>query len=87
MAGEGLNEVGIRVDTNEIVIRVNRRYFRPTEVDQLMGDSSKAFKKLGWEAKTNLEEMISEMIENDLNEAKKELILKKKGFEVNTSYE
>ena len=85
--GEGLNEVGIRVDTNEIVIRVNRRYFRPTEVDQLMGDSSKAFKKLGWKAKTNLEEMISEMIENDLNEAKKELILKKKGFEVNTSYE
>ena len=52
-----------------------------------MGDSSKAFKKLGKKKKTNLEEMISEMIENDLNEAKKELILKKKGFEVNTSYE
>ena len=85
--GKGLEEVGIRVDTNEIVIRVNPRYFRPTEVEQLMGDSSKALKILGWKSKINLEELISEMIDHDLNEAKKELILKKKGFEINTSYE
>ena len=85
--GKGLEEVGIREDTNEIVIRVNPRYFRPTEVEQLLGDSSKAFEKLGWKPETNLEELIAEMIANDLNEAKKELFLKKKGFKINTSFE
>ncbi len=85
--GKGPDEVGIREDTNEIVIRVNPRYFRPTEVDQLLGDSSKAYKKLGWKPKTNLEGLISEMVDNDLNEAKKELLLKEKGFNVNNSFE
>ena len=46
--GEGLNEVGRRVDTNEIVIRVDPRYFRPTEVEELRGDCTKSFSKLGW---------------------------------------
>ena len=45
--GEGIKEIGRRSDTNEIVIRIDPRYFRPTEVDQLIGDSSKARKKLG----------------------------------------
>ena len=80
--GKGLDEVGRRKDNNQIVIRVNQRYFRPTEVDQLLGDSSKALKKLDWKAKTNLEELITEMIENDKKEAEKELILKQKGFNV-----
>ena len=81
--GEGVNEVGRRADTNEIVIRIDPKYFRPTEVDQLLGDPTKAFKKLGWQPKTTLEELVSEMVENDLQEAVKESMLKKQGFRVN----
>ena len=85
--GEGINEVGKRADTKEIVIRIDPKYFRPTEVDQLLGDSTKALKKLGWTPKTNLEELIEEMIDADLKEAKKESILIKSGFEINDSIE
>ena len=85
--GAGIEEVGRRVDNDEIVIRVNPRYFRPTEVDQLMGDSTKALKILGWKPEISLEKLIEEMIANDLTEAKKELMLKKKGFTINNSYE
>ena len=79
--GEGVNEVGRRGDTKEIVIRINKRYFRPTEVEQLLGDASKAQKKLGWIPKTNLEEIVEEMIVNDLNQSKKEIILNNADFE------
>tara|TARA_Y100001978_G_C23672689_1_gene424707 strand:- start:593 stop:1702 length:1110 start_codon:yes stop_codon:yes gene_type:complete len=79
--GKGINEIGRRSDTKEIVIRVDARYFRPTEVEQLLGDSSKAFKKLGWEPTISLEEMIKEMINKDKEEAKKEAILIKKGLD------
>ena len=77
---KGLEEIGIRVDTNEVVIRVDPRYFRPTEVEQLLGDASKARKELNWKNKIPLKEIISEMIEEDSNEAKKEFLLKSKGF-------
>ena len=79
--GEGLNEIGKRADTGDIVIRIDKRYFRPTEVDQLMGESKKAFKKLGWEPNTSLIELISEMITKDKEDALKESILLKKGFQ------
>ncbi len=85
--GEGLNEKGIRPDNGEIVIKIDSRYFRPSEVDSLLGDSKKAKEKLGWEPKFSLEELISEMIINDKEEAKKELILSKKGFKQNESLE
>ena len=74
--GDGLNEIGRRADTKDIVIRVDKRYFRPTEVDILVGNAEKAFKKLGWVPKIDLEVLIAEMIEKDLKEAKKELNLK-----------
>ena len=70
--GNGINEIGRRADTKDIVIRVDKRYFRPTEVDILVGDAHKAFKKLGKKKKINLEELIDEMIAKDLKEAKKE---------------
>ena len=79
---EGINEIGRRADTKEIVIRIDSRYFRPTEVDMLLGDASKARKKLGWTPKINLEDLINEMVENDLNEAKKEKFLIDKGFTI-----
>ena len=85
--GEGLNEKGIRPDNGNTVIEIDSRYFRPSEVDRLLGDSNKAKEKLGWEPKFTLEELISEMIINDKEEAKKELILTKKGFKQNESLE
>ena len=85
--GDGENEIGRRADTEEIVIRVDPRYFRPTEVDQLMGDSSKGLKKLGWIPEISLEEMIEEMINEDKNKALEESLLLKKGFKVNPSFE
>ena len=78
--GEGLDEIGIRADNGKVVIRIDPRYFRPTEVDSLLGDPSKAFKKLGWKPSTTLEELIEDMINHDIEDAKKEAHLKKKGF-------
>ena len=75
--GKGINEVGMRRDTNKIVIKIDPRYFRPTEVDNLLGDSTYAKEKLGWAPKISLENLIEEMVENDIIEAKKEIILNK----------
>ena len=85
--GSGIEEIGRRADTNEIVIRIDPRYFRPTEVDELLGDSNKAKLKLGWTPKTSLEELIEEMIEKDKEDAKKKLLLKQKGFSVSDTLE
>ena len=85
--GKGENEIGKRVDNGQIVIRVDSKYFRPTEVNYLLGDSSKANIDLGWKPKTSLEEIITEMIINDDREAKKELLLKNKGFPYSNSLE
>ena len=71
--GSGINEIGKRADNNKVVIRIDERYFRPTEVDELVGDSDKAYKKLGWKPTTNLEELIDEMLIEDNKIAKKEL--------------
>ena len=85
--GKGINEIGKRADTKEIIIRIDERYFRPTEVDLLLGDASKAFKDLNWEPKTSLEETIHEMISNDNQEAEKALILKNEGFKLSEPVE
>ena len=70
--GKGINEIGKRSDTGEIVVKIDPKYFRPTEVDLLLGDASKARQKLNWEPKITLEELVNEMVVFDLNEAKKE---------------
>ena len=70
--GHGVNELGRRADNGQVVIKIDERYFRPTEVSQLLGDPTKAKKKLSWEPKTSLEDMISEMVEHDKAEAKRE---------------
>ena len=80
--GEGVNEIGRRADTNKIVIRIDPKYFRPAEVEQLLGDPSKASSKLGWKPKTSLDVLISEMIKNDMDDAQKELLIKKGGFSI-----
>ena len=80
--GSGVNEIGRRKDTNEIVIKVDKRYFRPAEVDQLVGDATKANLKLGWTPEITLEELIEEMISEDNENALKELNLLTEGFKV-----
>jgi len=64
--GGGVDEVGIDKNTGKTIISINPRFFRPTEVELLIGDPSKAKKELGWEAKIDLDEMIDIMLENDL---------------------
>ncbi|MEN9877154.1 MAG: GDP-mannose 4,6-dehydratase [Cyanobacteriota bacterium] len=81
-SGEGLEEIGTRADTGAVVVRIDPRYFRPAEVETLLGDPSKAHAKLGWTPTTTLEELVAEMIANDREEAKKEAYLKRKGFSV-----
>ena len=71
----------------EVIVEVDERYFRPAEVDLLMGDATKAKEKLGWESKITLEEMIKEMVESDLKNSYKEIVLQKNGFEVTQSCE
>lgn len=82
--GKGVDEIGRRSDTGEIVIRIDERYFRPTEVEQLLGDPSKASKKLGWVPQITLDQLIEEMIEFDVKEAMKEMVLKKAGYDINS---
>ncbi len=74
--GDGVNEVGIRSDNNQIVIKVDSTFYRPSEVETLLGDASKAKKELGWTPKISLSSMINEMIQLDMKEAKKELLLR-----------
>ncbi|MDC1007652.1 GDP-mannose 4,6-dehydratase [Gammaproteobacteria bacterium] len=64
--GEGIDEKGIDKSTGKVLVEVDPMYFRPTEVDLLIGDSSKAKDKLGWEPKIKFEELVSEMVESDL---------------------
>ena len=71
--GIGIEEVGKTPD-GETIIQVDPRYFRPTEVETLLGDYSKARNKLGWMPKTNFEQLVNEMVEEDLKLAEKELI-------------
>ena len=85
--GKGLEEIGKRADTGEIVIRVDARYFRPSEVSTLLGDPSKAEKELGWKATTSLEDLVKEMIQEDNEIAKRELLMKEKGFKINSPIE
>lgn len=80
--GEGVNEVGINAKTKDIIIRIDKRYFRPTEVETLLGDSTKAKNKLNWQPKISFQELVKEMIMADLQEAKKDKLCEEKGFNI-----
>ena len=85
--GKGLEEIGRRPDTGAVVVRIDPRYFRPAEVDTLLGDPTKAKEKLGWTPTTTLEELVADMVATDQQEAKKEAYLRRKGFEVVGAHE
>ena len=95
-SGEGVNEVGkvsecsnpnYKIELGKEIIKVDPRYFRPTEVDILIGDPSKAKKKLGWQATTNLEELVNDMMESDLKLMTKDQFLIKNNFKTYNYFE
>jgi GDPmannose 4,6-dehydratase len=88
--GEGADEVGVvakvsgnraKVKPGEVIVRVDPRYFRPTEVETLLGDPSKAKAKLGWEPTTPFAELVREMVESDYTAAKRDSLVKLAGFQ------
>jgi len=85
--GEGKKEKGYDQETGKCIVAVDSRYFRPTEVETLLGDPTKAKQKLGWEPKISFKEMVSEMMESDLSAARKEMLLKQHGYKVCNYYE
>lgn len=78
--GEGVDEKGYDADTGQCIVAVDSRYFRPTEVETLLGDPTKAKEKLGWVPKVSFEDMVHEMMENDLELAKRDALVKEHGF-------
>tara|TARA_Y100001968_G_C19437838_1_gene760824 strand:- start:1287 stop:2384 length:1098 start_codon:yes stop_codon:yes gene_type:complete len=76
--GNGLNEIGIRKSDGKVIVKIDKRYFRPTEVETLLGDSTKAYKKLNWSPKITLKELVNEMVDFDMDQALKESMLSKK---------
>ena len=82
-SGRGVDEVGRDTKTGNTVVSVDPTYFRPTEVDLLIGDATKARKKLGWKPTLDLQQMIEEMIAADLEEARKDQHLQSGGFKTN----
>jgi GDPmannose 4,6-dehydratase len=77
--GTGEEEVGVDAATGQDLVRVDRRYFRPTEVDDLLGDASKAERKLGWRPETSFAELVAEMVKSDLKSVAAEAGRKDRG--------
>ena len=85
--GEGDNEKGIDTVSGKVLVEIDKNYYRTTEVDLLIGDASKAKKILQWEPKIELESLIKEMVKSDVTLFKKDIHLKKGGFDSLNQYE
>lgn len=95
--GEGADEIAVVADISgdaapalkagDVVVRVDPRYFRPAEVETLLGDPSKARDKLGWEPETTVQQMCAEMVATDLQDARRHALLKQHGYAVAVSTE
>ena len=85
--GTGVEEKGYDQNTGKCIVAVDKRYYRPTEVEALLGDASLAREALGWEPKTSFEEMVAEMVAWDLKEASRDLLCSKEGFSVKNYFE
>jgi len=95
-SGTGVDEVGVvvksenpnyKLEVGKEIVSVDPSYFRPTEVELLIGDPTKAKEKLGWTLDYNLNELVSEMVKADLELFKKDKLLKDAGFEIKNEYE
>jgi GDPmannose 4,6-dehydratase len=78
--GEGDKEIGVNSKSNKVLVEVDPNYYRPTEVDLLVGDASKARNELGWYSTTNVSDLVKEMVASDLEIFKRQIHLKKGGF-------
>jgi GDPmannose 4,6-dehydratase len=85
--GEGVEEMGVDARSGRTVVRVDPRYFRPTEVDTLLGDATKARRKLGWTAEVGFPELVAEMVAADLETAKRDAMIATKGYKIYSSHE
>ncbi len=96
-SGEGVNEIAVvaaikgdkapGLKVGDVIVKIDPRYFRPTEVETLLGDPSKAKAKLGWTPQITVQQMCAEMVATDLEEARKHALLKKHGYQLNVSVE
>ncbi len=85
--GKGVDEKGIDSDSGKCIISIDPRYFRPTEVETLLGDPTKVKEKLGWVAKTSFNDLVAEMVEADLKLAERDLLCQKEGYKVLNNFE
>ncbi|MEJ2477241.1 MAG: GDP-mannose 4,6-dehydratase [Desulfobacterales bacterium] len=85
--GNGVEEKGFDDQTGKIMVAVDRRYFRPTEVDTLLGDASKARQMLGWRSRTSFGQLVSEMVAEDLREAERDSLCRQEGFRTFNHFE
>jgi GDPmannose 4,6-dehydratase len=86
-SGAGIAETGIDARSRRIVVRVDPRYFRPTEVDTLLGDPSKARSVLGWKSEITFAQLIAEMVDRDLEHARRDAMIRQHGYRVPTRHE
>jgi GDPmannose 4,6-dehydratase len=78
--GQGVDEKGYNTETGKCIVAIDPRYFRPTEVETLLGDASKAKRQLGWSPQTSFSDLVSEMMREDLKLAERDELVKKHGF-------
>ncbi len=85
--GQGVEETGVDAASGRTIVRVDPRYFRPTEVETLLGDPSKAKARLGWTAKTSFDALVREMVAEDLDLAKRDRLVQTSGFRTYAHHE
>ena len=85
--GKDVDEVGIDTTSGKPLVKVDPRYFRPTEVETLLGDPTKAKQKLGWSAEVSFPELVTDMVKSDLDVAKRDAMVAKEGYKVYNHHE
>jgi GDPmannose 4,6-dehydratase len=84
---EGLDEKGIEARTGKVLVRVDPRYFRPTEVESLLGDATRARTKLGWEPQISFDTLVKDMVDSDLEIARRDAVIRREGFKTYQHHE
>src|SRR5882672_6706147 len=85
--GKGVDEQGFDAATGKLIVKVDPRYFRPTEVETLLGDASKARAQLGWAPLISFSELVKEMVEGDLEQARRDALIAREGFKTYSRHE
>ena len=85
--GKGLDEKGVEAGTGRVLVEVDPRYFRPTEVELLLGDPSKAERELGWKRRVSFEDLVRRMVRYDMELFRKDILVKGAGYEVRSALE